>query len=68
MAEKSRNKGMKIKKGDTVRVIAGADKGAEGRVIAVQPERDRVIAEVGLAFRYNTELFNDLAAVKAAAA
>ena len=45
MAEKSRNKGMKIKKGDTVRVIAGADKGAEGRVIAVQPERDRVIVE-----------------------
>ncbi len=36
---------MKIKKGDTVRVIAGADKGAEGRVIAVQPERQRVIVE-----------------------
>jgi large subunit ribosomal protein L24 len=39
------NKGMKIKKGDTVRVIAGADKGAEGRVIAVQRDNDRVVVE-----------------------
>ena len=31
-------------------------------------ERDRVIAEVALAFRFNTELFDDLAASKAAAA
>jgi len=38
-------KGMNIKKGDTVKVIAGRDKGAEGKVIAVQPERDRVIVE-----------------------
>ena len=30
-------------------------------------ERDRVIAEVALAFRFNTELFDDLAAAKAAA-
>ena len=28
---------MKIKKGDTVKVIAGKDKGAEGKVIAVLP-------------------------------
>jgi large subunit ribosomal protein L24 len=34
-----------IKKGDVVRVIAGRDKGAEGKVISVQPERDRVIVE-----------------------
>jgi large subunit ribosomal protein L24 len=34
-----------IKKGDVVRVVAGRDKGAEGKVIAVQPERDRVIVE-----------------------
>ncbi len=40
-----KKQGMKIKKGDTVVVIAGADKGAEGRVIAVQPERDRVVVE-----------------------
>lgn len=30
-------------------------------------ERDRVIAEVALAFRFNTELFDDLATAKAAA-
>ena len=41
----AKNKGMKIKKGDTVRVIAGADKGAEGRVISVNRETDRVIVE-----------------------
>ena len=32
-----------------------------------EEERDRVIAEVSLAFSFNTELFNDLAAEKAAA-
>lgn len=32
-----------------------------------EEERDRVIAEVALAFRFNTELFDDLAAAKAAA-
>jgi len=34
-----------IKKGDTVKVIAGKDKGAEGKVIAVIPSEDRVIVE-----------------------
>jgi large subunit ribosomal protein L24 len=38
-------KPLSIKKGDLVRVVAGRDKGAEGRVISVQPERDRVIVE-----------------------
>jgi large subunit ribosomal protein L24 len=38
-------KTLTIKKGDTVMVIAGADKGAEGRVIAVDAERMRVIVE-----------------------
>ncbi|RDV45257.1 biliverdin-producing heme oxygenase [Leifsonia sp. ku-ls] len=32
-----------------------------------EEERDRVIAEVALAFRFNTELFDDLATAKAAA-
>ena len=32
---------MKIKKGDTVRVIAGTDKGSEGKVIAVKQHRPR---------------------------
>jgi large subunit ribosomal protein L24 len=34
-----------IKKGDTVKVIAGKDKGAEGKVIAVLREENRVIVE-----------------------
>jgi large subunit ribosomal protein L24 len=36
---------MTIKKGDVVRVIAGKDKGAEGKVIAVVSDADRVIVE-----------------------
>lgn len=36
---------MKIKKGDTVVVIAGKDKGAKGKVIQAYPERDRVLVE-----------------------
>ena len=34
-----------IKKGDTVKVIAGKDKGAEGKVLQVLREQDRVIVE-----------------------
>lgn len=34
-----------IKKGDQVRVIAGQDKGVEGKVIEVQPTDSRVIVE-----------------------
>jgi large subunit ribosomal protein L24 len=36
---------MNIKKGDQVRVVAGQDKGAEGKVIAVLSDRRRVIIE-----------------------
>ena len=36
---------VKIKKGDTVKVIAGKDKGAEGKVIQVLREEQRVIVE-----------------------
>jgi large subunit ribosomal protein L24 len=36
---------MKIKKGDTVLVIAGKDKGARGKVIQAYPARDRVLVE-----------------------
>ena len=38
-------KHMNIKKGDTVKVIAGKDKGAQGKVITVLREEDRVIVE-----------------------
>ncbi len=36
---------MKIKKGDTVVVIAGKDKGAKGKVIAAYPRQDKVLVE-----------------------
>ena len=36
---------MKIKKGDTVLVIAGKDKGAKGKVIQAYPEKQRVLVE-----------------------
>lgn len=36
---------LKIKKGDTVRVIAGKDKGSEGKVIAVDRKKKRVLVE-----------------------
>jgi large subunit ribosomal protein L24 len=38
-------KSVNIRKGDTVRVIAGKDKGAEGKVISVLREQQRVIVE-----------------------
>jgi len=36
---------MKVKKGDTVLVIAGKDRGAKGKVIAAYPQQDRVLVE-----------------------
>ena len=36
---------MRVKKGDTVVVIAGKDKGAKGKVIQAYPTRDRVLVE-----------------------
>ena len=44
---------MKIKKGDTVVVIAGKDKGTEGEVITVLPSTNQVIvAGVNIAKRH----------------
>ena len=36
---------LKIKKGDTVRVITGKDKGKEGKVLVVDLKNERVIVE-----------------------
>ena len=36
---------MKVKKGDTVLVLAGKDKGARGKVIAAYPRLDKVLVE-----------------------
>ena len=53
---KKRN--LKIKKGDVVRVIAGKDKGAEGKVISVLPEADRVIVEGVNRIKRHTKVVN----------
>jgi large subunit ribosomal protein L24 len=36
---------VKVKKGDTVIVVAGKDKGARGKVIAAYPKLDRILVE-----------------------
>jgi large subunit ribosomal protein L24 len=36
---------MKIKQGDIVKVIAGKDKGKEGKVLQVLPAKERVLVE-----------------------
>ena len=36
---------MKVRKGDTVLVIAGKDKGAKGKVLQAYPDRNRVLVE-----------------------
>jgi len=41
----NKRKKLNVKRGDQVMVIAGNDKGVEGRVLAVFPERDRVLVE-----------------------
>jgi large subunit ribosomal protein L24 len=51
-------KNLNIKKGDVVRVIAGKDKGAEGKVIAVLSERDRVIVEGVNRIKRHTKVVN----------
>jgi len=43
----------KVKKGDTVVVIAGKDKGKKGEVLAVRPEENRVVVQgVGVVTRH----------------
>jgi large subunit ribosomal protein L24 len=37
--------GMKIKKGDRVKVLTGKDRGKEGEVMRAIPERDKVIVD-----------------------
>jgi len=47
-----------IKKGDQVRVIAGKDKGAEGKVIRVLRDEDRVIVEGVNRIKKHTKVIN----------
>ncbi|MDX1671180.1 MAG: 50S ribosomal protein L24 [Balneolaceae bacterium] len=41
----NKRKKLHVKKGDQVRVIAGNDRGKEGRVLAVFPDKERVLVE-----------------------
>jgi large subunit ribosomal protein L24 len=47
---------MKIKKGDTVVITAGRDRGREGRVIAAYPEQQRVLVQGVNIIRKNTKV------------
>ena len=58
MAQPNGKKNLKIKKGDVVRVIAGKDKGAEGKVISVISEQDRVIVEGVNRVKKHTKVVN----------
>ena len=51
-------KNLTIKKGDVVRVIAGKDKGAEGKVIQVLREEQRVIVEGVNRIKRHTKVVN----------
>ena len=51
-------KSVNIKKGDTVKVIAGKDKGAEGKVIQVLREEQRVIVEGVNRVKKHTKVVN----------
>jgi large subunit ribosomal protein L24 len=47
---------LKIRKGDTVAVIAGGDRGLEGKVIAVYPGRQRVLVQGVNIIKKNTKV------------
>ena len=49
---------MNIRKGDTVKVIAGKDKGATGKVISVLRDKDRVIVEGVNRIKKHTKVVN----------
>lgn len=44
---------MKIKKGDTVQVLSGNDKGKTGEVLEVMPKQEKVVVK-GVNIRKNT--------------
>ena len=49
---------LKIKKGDTVKVIAGKDKGAEGKVLSVDAKNSKVVVEgVGMVTKHTKPSF-----------
>jgi large subunit ribosomal protein L24 len=57
-AQQKARKTLNIKKGDVVRVIAGKDKGAEGKVISVDAAAERVIVEGVNRVKRHTKVVN----------
>jgi large subunit ribosomal protein L24 len=55
-APKGKAPSMKIKKGDDVIVLAGRDRGREGKVIAAYPEKQRVLVHGVNIIRKNTKV------------
>ncbi len=54
------NKKFHIKKGDTVEVIAGTDKGARGEVLQMLPKKNRaIIASVNMVTKHKKPTEND---------
>jgi len=54
------NKKLHIKKGDTVEVIAGADKGARGEVLQVFPDKNRaIVSDVKVVTKHKKPTEND---------
>ena len=58
MAAAKKKSTINLKKGDTVKVIAGKDKGAEGKVIQVLREEQRVIVEGVNRVKRHTKVVN----------
>jgi large subunit ribosomal protein L24 len=54
--ETGKARGMKIKKGDRVVVIAGRDRGREGTVILADPVRQRVLVQGVSMIKKNTKV------------
>ncbi|MGB1120775.1 MAG: 50S ribosomal protein L24 [Saprospiraceae bacterium] len=54
------NKKFHIKKGDTVEVIAGADKGNRGEVLEMLPKKNRaIVADVNMVTKHKKPTEND---------
>jgi large subunit ribosomal protein L24 len=63
MSQKNKKKAapknvINLKKGDTVKVIAGTDKGAEGKIIVVLRDENRVIVEGVNRVKKHTKVVN----------
>jgi large subunit ribosomal protein L24 len=56
MPQSAKPRRMKIRKGDKVIVIAGKDRGREGTVIAVRPDRQQVLVQGVNLIKKNTKV------------